>query len=390
MNLGKENKRKTKNLKTRIIILLIIALLANYFLVLSEITGVVLATTEDWNLRKPINFENIVDQDEKEVEDNNTNQVEDTNSVQEEVKEDIVGTENNDSVEQETSSSKELTEEQVKDLEKISVNSEINVNNSRKFGERIIVDASLKINSDFKDYKIDEMTINIELPKVSDELPYMHEIKEKSDNIEILEDYANRILLKLNKQENSETIRMILVYNGEGTDIKVNGEAKINVQGNEQIRNFEATNEIKLSEENIGKYSVTTDTASRYKGYLYANAVLENKKDFSFSTTDVVETKDIDITDEIEIENSVDKIVAEEKEVKLNGLVVYKTTSVAVKEFDEAFKENGTIEIFNATGEKIGEINRQSEVKNERYTYSYNVDVDTVIFKIKILKMKKQ
>lgn len=389
MNLGKENKRKTKNLKTRIIILLIIALLANYFLVLSEITGVVLATTEDWNLRKPINFENIVDQDEKEVEDNNTNQVEDTNSVQEEVKEDIVETENNDSVEQETSSSKELTEEQVKDLEKISVNSEINVNNSRKFGERIIVDASLKINSDFKDYKIDEMTINIELPKVADELPYMHEIKEKYDNIEILEDSANRILLKLNKQENSETIRMILVYNGEGTDIKVNGEAKINVQGNEQIRNFEATNEIKLSEENIGKYSVTTDTASRYKGYLYANAVLENKKDFSFSTTDVVETKDIDITDEIEIENSVDKIVAEEKEVKLNGLVVYKTTSVAVKEFDEAFKENGTIEIFNATGEKIGEINRQSEVKNERYTYSYNVDVDTVIFKIKNIENEK-
>ena len=423
----KKNKGRISVLKKILVIAFVISLLANHIMILGEFSNIALATEVEWqsdftsNVRTEddgqINpeeegetdtSENTTNNEEQPVEElpgeeiseENTAEVSEENVVENEenqTSEEIVSEEEKNEVDLNTTvpeeTQPELSEEELQALQEITANTGLQINKLIKYdnesGKGTLVDLTFKFDIDTKDFDVDSVELDFTLPNISDVLPTIYKVEEISDNMEIVQDdEAKKIYLTINEVVNhyEEELRMTLIYSEEtfsgNTRSRVGG-VKVNVQGYQVLGEFNETQEAKETSEPLANYSLSTDTSSRYKGYLYANNLLENKKDIAYTTTNVVDVKDANFIDEIIVENNIDKFVSDTRgEIDLINQVSYKTSSVSVDEFDSILGSGGYIEIYNVLGEKLGEINKSSEIVNNRYVFNYSTDVDRVIFRI--------
>lgn len=425
----KKNKGRINVLKKILVIAFVISLLANHIMILGEFSNIALATEVEWqsdftsNVRTEDDGQiNPEEEGETDTSENTTNTNNEEQSVEElpveeiseentaevseenvaeneenQTSEEIVSEEEKNEVDLNTTvpeeTQPELSEEELQALQEITANTGLQINKLIKYdnesGKGTLVDLTFKFDIDTKDFDVDSVELDFTLPNISDVLPTIYKVEEISDNMEIVQDdEAKRIYLTINEVVNhyEEELRMTLIYSEEtfsGTEVKINGGVKVNVQGYQVLGEFNETQEAKETSEPLANYSLNTDTSSRYKGYLYANNLLENKKDIAYTTTNVVDVKDANFIDEIIVENNIDKFVSDTRgEIDLINQVSYKTSSVSVDEFDSILGSGGYIEIYNVLGEKLGEINKSSEIVNNRYVFNYSTDVDRVIFRI--------
>lgn len=408
----KRGKKKHFMLKRILVLAFIISLLSNHIMILGKITNIVLATEVEWNSEFTSDIrtdENqldgeISDEQEQELvsEENNTNE-ETTPESEENLSENKATEEQQEEISEEKSDidisdeefveNKVLSEQEIEALKDIKVNTELNINKLIKFDNEdakgTLVDLTFKLNVDTKEYNVDHLSVDFELPNISGVMPNIYRLEEISDNINFVEEEENnKITLNIDEvfSNYDEEVRLVLVYSEgsmSGTDMGLLGDVRLEVSGYEILGNFEEHKDIEETTDMLATYAVTSDVSSKYKGYLYANTVLENKREVSYTTTDVVEVKDANFIDEIIVDNNIDKAVTDEHEIDLVNLSTYKYTSIKVEDLNNVLGEDGYVEIYNQLGEKLGEINRESEIKNDSYTFYYSTDVDRVIFKIK-------
>lgn len=417
----KKGKKDFLMLKRILAITFIITLLSNHIMILGEIGNIALATELEWqseftsDVKNESAQENETNSEESNITEENQNSVvpdsqedsstgessEDGNEennaqIPPENDEEQVVSENNEvdlNDEEVVNDEAALSEEEIEAINQITANTELDVNKLIRFdnesGKGILVDTTLKLTVDTKDINVDNVNVNFELPNISGILPYTYRIEEISENIVFnQEEGTNNISLNIDEVVNNyeEEVRLILVYSEQsftGTELKLSGNVKITSSGYEISGNFEEVKPVEENLETIATYQISADTPSKYKGYLYANTMVASKKDIPYATTDVVEIEDSNFIDEIIVQNNVDKFVTDLKEIDLTALMAYKSTSISVEEFNAVLGKEGSIEIYDQSGDKIGEINSDSEVKNDRYYFYYNTQIDNVIFRLK-------
>lgn len=401
----KKGKGNLSILKRILVLTFIITLLSNYITIISEVTSIAFASEVEWKadftsnlnaLTKNLNQEeNLVKNEEviSEQNDNSTDveKIKEEELQQEEPKENEENATTDDSI-QNIPENEALSEEEIEKIKQIQVNSGLEINKLLKFdnesGKGILADITIKINIDTKENEIENIIVDFDFPNISGVLPYLHKVNKLSDNIDFTnQEGSSKVLLDIKDidEKADEEINMTLVYPEDamaGNEMKVSGTVLMQISGYEVHGNFDETKEIEESAEQLANYKISLDNSSRYKGILYANTVLNNKKDFEYSSTDVIEIKDSNFIDEIIVENPIDKITTDKKEINLAGVESYKTTSIAVDEFKEILGEEGYIEVYTQQGEEIGEITTNTEVKNNNYVFYYDKDVDNVTFKI--------
>ena len=124
MKLFKENNLKKSNLKLRIVVLMLITMLANYFAILTEFTGVVFASNGDLSSFINVDDENQEDStaEETEKEEENTEEKEE-DQTSEEVKDDEESKLEDENVtEEETKETSEIIDSSLEILNAVDVN----------------------------------------------------------------------------------------------------------------------------------------------------------------------------------------------------------------------------------------------------------------------------
>lgn len=114
-------------------------------------------------------------------------------------------------------------------------------------------------------------------------------------------------------------------------------------------------------------------TKSISKGYIYnnKNAADENKKETEYVAQYTAHVSYADVIDEIVLKQDVDQFVTangSEQSTTVGGTnyAYNKTLAISKQEFDKLFGENGKVTILNAEGTTLAEINKDSEVKDEK------------------------
>lgn len=114
-------------------------------------------------------------------------------------------------------------------------------------------------------------------------------------------------------------------------------------------------------------------TKSISKGYIYnnKNAADENKKETEYVAQYTAHVSYADVIDEIVLKQDVDQFVTangSEQSTTVGGVnyAYNKTLAISKQEFDKVLGENGEITILNEAGTTLAEINKDSEVKDEK------------------------
>lgn len=166
----------------------------------------------------------------------------------------------------------------------------------------------------------------------------------------------------------------------------------------EEIETEEAENEIldaenaentELSEENQnedGEFNIDIALSSRnssiYKGYLYANTVSDLRYETNYNTIETVNISGNEYIDRV-IFNENDSISLNTGvSIELDEQINYKKTRILVEEFENILGEDGSIGFYDGQGNYLGEINSESEIKNDYYVFEYAEDYDSVIIDI--------
>ena len=181
---------------------------------------------------------------------------------------------------------------------------------------------------------------------------------------------------------NSETNTAINELNIE-TNIKVE-DTLYTFDGQTITKDFNYSNELK---EKIGEMTTAEISATNEisKGYIYANYDIEkeeDKKETTYGVKYVVNVENINIVDRVEFKEQIDKFKGEEKEgeEQLEGATTVgdknytynKEIKVSKTIFDKMLGEEGKIEVFDNTNNKIGEINKDTEVNSSN---EYAIDI---------------
>ena len=231
--------------------------------------------------------------------------------------------------------------------EKYNVNVDYNINRVSKFdnslGKGLVLDTTFKLETNAQ--KEHNIKVELNLPKINEASPLKYNIEYISDNLNIMHNpEENLITLVLNKENANEEIRIVFLYDNRaytgkeaivtGTITKpdfIENEQEISIEnnvGNEISNNLESKElslesnfedskirnqdfkedisiikEIKEEIENTGKYYLNTDNTSKFKGFIYANLFINNKKDISFYQTDTIEIEDVDFIDCVIFDN---------------------------------------------------------------------------------------
>ena len=135
-----------------------------------------------------------------------------------------------------------------------------------------------------------------------------------------------------------------------------------------------------LEEKDI-EVNTIADVSSRYKGIFYSNLILSEKKDFVFTTNTKLKVNVFEKVHSITINESNLIEKADNTEIEINNMS-YKSVSINAEEFNKVLGENGYIEIYNELGEKISEINSQTEIIDEQYRYVCSEGIKKLSFKV--------
>ena len=130
--------------------------------------------------------------------------------------------------------------------------------------------------------------------------------------------------------------------------------------------------------------NITSENSSIYKGYLYANATSDLRYETNYNTIEELTIQGS--------ENGITGLVVKENEDKIKMItttklalfndIYYKKTRVSVEEFNSILGENGLINIFDADGDFVGYIDKESPVENGCYVYEFIYYTNSVRYEL--------
>ena len=312
MKLFKQNNLNKKSLKLRIVLLMLISILSNYFFVLSEFSGIVLATTND--------LSSFIQADNKEQENIVSEETEiiqekEENNSTEEISEEIQNVED------------EVEEEVDENAEKM--NSSMEVLQSYSTSTGFVVEAKVTTN-------ISNVKNNLELQKVILEAPivegyavkevYLNNVELNNDNLSFTSSVENNnIIIEITESEENELNQFIVYENASNADENVilnnifkeytvlyvlEGTADVNEIFMGIVEELKYSNDTSILSDKINgviiknerienEYSVSSQNNSIYKGNLYANAISTLGYETNYSSIDNVYINSLENIDNI-------------------------------------------------------------------------------------------
>ena len=146
-------------------------------------------------------------------------------------------------------------------------------------------------------------------------------------------------------------------------------------------KDFTYTNELK---EKIGELTTTQISATNEisKGYIYANYNIkkdEDKNETAYDVSYVTNVDNINIVDSVEFTQQVDKFKNEDGTEGLTTVgdknyAYNKEVKISKNIFDKMLGEEGKIEVFDNSNNKIGEINKDTNLNDKN---EYVIDIST-------------
>ena len=159
-------------------------------------------------------------------------------------------------------------------------------------------------------------------------------------------------------------------------------ETQEEIEENPEVEEEQEKEEVILPEEVISSL-ISSENASIYKGYFYANVVSEQKYETVYNYTETIEVKEAEFVDEIYVEEEGDKFVFDTGvELKIGENTYYKQTLISEEEFKNVVGQEGYIEINSKDGELVGRIDTNTESENGLYVFNYDVEISQIIVKI--------
>lgn len=182
------------------------------------------------------------------------------------------------------------------------------------------------------------------------------------------------------KQENEEDSMIKDVIQGLNIKTSIKLENTLYTFDNKVIsKDFDYTNELK---EKVGEFTTTEISATNEisKGYIYASYNIEkdeNKTETIYNINYVANVENINLVENVELKQQIDKFVAEDKTEGLTTLgnknyTYNKEVKIEKSIFDKMLGEDGKIEVFDSSNNKIGEINKDTKL-NEQNEYVIDI-----------------
>ena len=132
---------------------------------------------------------------------------------------------------------------------------------------------------------------------------------------------------------------------------------------------------------------VTSENASIYKGFLYANATSELRYATNYNTIDVVTIVGGKNIKSLTIQDEPDKIqLITSQKIALKDDMYYRKTRVSVDEFNNIFGEEGYITVYTPEGEIVGFINKDCPIVNNEYIFEYPMHLTSVKFEMQFIQ----
>ena len=126
---------------------------------------------------------------------------------------------------------------------------------------------------------------------------------------------------------------------------------------------------------------VTSENASIYKGYLYANATSELRYETNYNTIDVISIVGGKNITTLTVQDEPDKMqLITNTKIGLLSQMYYRQTRISVQEFNQLFGTDGSITLYTPEGEVLGYINKDTTIVNNEYVFTYPLQVNSVKF----------
>ena len=126
---------------------------------------------------------------------------------------------------------------------------------------------------------------------------------------------------------------------------------------------------------------VTSENTSIYKGYLYANATSELKYATNYNTIDVVNIVGGKNMSSLTVQDEPDKmLLITNTKIGLLNQMYYRQSRISVTEFNNILGVDGSITLYTPEGEVVGVVNKESEVVNDEYVFTYPMQLNSVKF----------
>lgn len=172
-------------------------------------------------------------------------------------------------------------------------------------------------------------------------------------------------------------------YTNEEIIIKQRVEATIEAYNNENTTaNKISEGELRLKEklnDNISN-TVSLNKEELYKGFLYNGSQNET----SYQTTWKADIAYTNLVNEISLSERGDQYIIQEEagEVFLPNYAYYKTTWIQKDNLERILGTEGYIDIYDEQGNKIGTINKETQVDdNNNYVFSYSNEIHNITIK---------
>lgn len=172
-------------------------------------------------------------------------------------------------------------------------------------------------------------------------------------------------------------------YTNEEIIIKQRVEATIEAYNNENTTaNKISEGELSLKEklnDNISN-TVSFNKTELYKGFLYNGSQNET----SYQTTWKADIAYTNLVNEISLSEEGDQYIIQEEagETFLPNYAYYKTTWIQKDNFERILGTEGYIDIYDEQGNKIGTINKETQVDdNHNYVFNYSNETHNIIIK---------
>lgn len=228
-------------------------------------------------------------------------------------------------------------------------------------------DDGLNFTSQNYNYDAENGTVKITTTNATDKIVWIKDVKDE---------YLVNFIYE------SEEIYNDAKTNGVNTSASV--KATINVYNNEatQVESQEVSVPISRTEKlgTIADFDIYVDTQSVGKGQVYANYEATQKKETSYSLRYIATVNNAEITDTIKFTQAVDKFLTSDDTESLTTVsgknsTYNKKVLVNQKVFNKILGEDGTIDIYDENGTKIGTtINKEMTVDSNG---NYSLDVSS-------------
>jgi hypothetical protein len=236
--------------------------------------------------------------------------------------------------------------------------------------------------------------------KATSEITIGENVENSEDDVVVGEDDSKEVEetetgTKAENEENSEEV----VVGDDNSNLETPVQSE---ELNAEEENKDGSNEEVVAEENSAEpveeeqeeniepeitLNVTSENASIYKGYLYANATSDLRYATNYNTIDEVTIKGGKNITTLTVQDEADKIgLITNTKIALLSDMCYVKTRISVEEFNQILGEDGIITAYDAEGVVIGTISKETNVVNNEYVLEYPYQTNSIKFEITGIK----